>query len=214
MLANKTLIDLAPLQVYSSALTFAPEKSVIKQMFKNSIPGWVKRLSNVHSNWTAQIQMLEGHTPSVTAAVFSPDGSRLTSVSRDGTMQLWDATTGEILQTTQTLDLSWHVAFSLDGKKLASSDSTTFQLWDTVMGEVQLQHTFISLGTITALTLSPDSKKIILSLNDGTIQFWDTVTGKMTQILNGHKSAINDITLSLNGRLLASASRSDEHARL
>jgi WD40 repeat protein len=38
---------------------------------------------------------LTGHTLALTGAAWSPDNTRLLTISRDGTARVWDATTGE-----------------------------------------------------------------------------------------------------------------------
>ena len=77
-------------------------------------------------------------TPAASTSVaFSPDGKRLASASRDGTVKVWDAATGQ-----ETLTLKGHtgrvrsVAFSPDGKRLASaSDDRTVKVWDAATGQ-------------------------------------------------------------------------------
>ncbi|HRS14606.1 MAG TPA: WD40 repeat domain-containing protein, partial [Candidatus Bipolaricaulis sp.] len=68
----------------------------------------------------------------VRSVAFSPDGTVLASGSDDGTIKLWDVTSGTGLRT-----LTGHtypvnsVAFSPDGKTLASgSNDGTVLLWD------------------------------------------------------------------------------------
>jgi len=57
-------------------------------------------------------------------------------VSNDETVRLWGAATGAALQTLEChTDLVMAVAFSLDGKQLASaSDDQTVRLWNTATG--------------------------------------------------------------------------------
>jgi WD40 repeat protein len=67
------------------------------------------------------LRTLAGNSGSVTRAAFSPDGSRLATASKDGTVRIWDPRTGE-----QQLDLHGHaghvtsITFSPDGSRLAS----------------------------------------------------------------------------------------------
>ncbi|PVH68624.1 HET-domain-containing protein [Cadophora sp. DSE1049] len=107
-LYNRSIIEQAPLQVYCSALVFAPEKSIVREMFKECIPSWIQRTPKVETRWNAMLQTLEGHTNAVTSVAFSPDGMQIVSGSYDQT-QLLPALEGHTDWVTS-------VAFTRDGK--------------------------------------------------------------------------------------------------
>lgn len=77
ILYNRSIIEKAPLQVYASALMFSPKISLIRRQFLSQGPMWIKRWPDVEENWSPTLQTLEGHSGSVQAVAFSPDGRRL-----------------------------------------------------------------------------------------------------------------------------------------
>src|SRR5271154_228630 len=87
-LYNRSIIEEAPLQIYCSALIFAPEVSIIRGQFKDQIPHWIYRLPKVERVWSSLGLALGGHTNEVSSAVFSPDGSKLASASYDRTVRV------------------------------------------------------------------------------------------------------------------------------
>src|SRR5947207_12366712 len=130
VLANRYIVDIAPLQIYSSAMVFAPQKSMVKEIY-SQIPGWLKRFPITPAMWSPELQKLEGHTGWVNAVAFSQDGSLLASASDDETVRLWNPATGQEVQMLRG-HTGWinAVTFSQDGSLLASaSDDRTVRLW-------------------------------------------------------------------------------------
>ncbi|KAF2800997.1 hypothetical protein K505DRAFT_227576 [Melanomma pulvis-pyrius CBS 109.77] len=85
-------------------LAQCPERSLIRSCFKEEEPKWIPIKPVIGDQWSACLQTLEGHSDSVRSVAFSHDSARLTSASYDRTVKIWDASSGECLQT---LDMGW-----------------------------------------------------------------------------------------------------------
>jgi WD40 repeat protein len=131
VLANRFIGDIAPRQLYSSAIVFAQQTSVVRKFVAKYQHG----LSNAPITpvkWGLELQKLEGHDSDVNAVAFSHDGSLLASASGDRTGRLWNPTTGQDVQALKG-HTEWvnAVAFSHDGSLLASaSGDWTVRLWN------------------------------------------------------------------------------------
>ena len=135
-LSFRSTIEIAPLQIYISALFFAPEMSLVRMKYKSLIPHWITGVTKAQKDWSPLLQTLEGHFCLVEAVVFSPDGKLIASGSNDNTVRLWDSSTEAALQT-----LKGHsgfvtaVMFSPDSKLVASTSwDTTIRLWNSSIG--------------------------------------------------------------------------------
>ncbi|KAF8535469.1 hypothetical protein BDD12DRAFT_892769 [Trichophaea hybrida] len=214
VLNARSVIEIAPLQIYCSALVFSPGRSRIRRQCWDQSPLWIKKTPVVPAYWNPSLQTLEGHSGPVWAVEFSSDSQLLASASDDNTVRLWDPSTGASRGTLEGHSGEvWAVAFSSDSQLLASaSNDNTVRLWDPSTGASRGTLEGHS-GSVWAVAFSSDSQLLASASSDNTIRLWDPSTGASRGTLKGHSGSVWAVVFSSDSQLLASASN-DNTVRL
>lgn len=131
---------------------------------------------------------LAGHTNALTAAVFSPDGTRAVTTSRDNTAKLWSAASGSLLASFAPPSTKgvYSAAFSSDGTRafVATHGSKAVEVSDIV--EQRRISSFAQPNAfISTIAFSMDGARILTLSADLTAMILDRDTGKVLTSLEG-----------------------------
>jgi pimeloyl-ACP methyl ester carboxylesterase len=137
-----------------------------------------------------RLQTLSGHSDRVTALAFSGDGVYVASSSLDETIKLWDVKSGQETCTFSTYEVGMnHIAFSLDGRLLASADA----IWDVESKQVLCT---LERGRQipVSVAFSSDGATLAVAFFNRAIKLWDVASG---QVLRTFEEQADPDTLSI-----------------
>jgi WD domain, G-beta repeat len=99
----------------------------------------------------------------------------------------------------------YSVAFSPDGKTLATGSGSDVRLWETATGK-EIRTLAGEQRVVLSVAFSPDGMTLASGSTDRAIRLWETASGKEIRKLAEHRGYVYSVAFSPDGKTLASAS--------
>jgi WD40 repeat protein/uncharacterized protein YjbI with pentapeptide repeats/PAS domain-containing protein len=147
-----------------------------------------------------------GHADWVWSVAWSPNSLHVVSGARDGSIKVWDRTTGVLICAMKNAGFTiWSVDWSPDGRLIASGgDNGTITVWDPTSGRVTTTIDNAHTGAVWSVAWSPDGDKLASGGMDGAVKVWNAATGQDVSTFNSEYFAGNwSVDWSPDGRHIA-----------
>jgi WD40 repeat protein len=197
--------------------TVQAESALRQALFRWRGRGAAPSLAREGAPRSLPVRELKGHTDDVMSVAFSPDGSRLLSVSCDRTARLWNVANG-----TEQLVLRDHRAslsvgvFSRDGHAIVTAggnpcitktdrtdpNDTDVRVWDADTGQVTARLSG-SPNLLVSAAFNADRSEVAAGGIDGQLLTWTLATRAM-RVVGAPSQGLQSIEYSPDGSQLAS----------
>ncbi|CAG8934791.1 unnamed protein product [Penicillium salamii] len=181
MLHCRSTIEVAPLQIYRSALIYCPYESMVRKQYGHLISGW-STLASMDTNWSPLLQTLQDSgSCGIIDVALSSDG-KLVASSKGS---VWDTDTGTLLKTFDTNGKGYAVTFSHgENHVMIFSLFGEVEVWDVPTGslvqKIENRHSFDwSDVSRDQRSITPDKSRAAYYLR-GKIVVSDTREGRVT----------------------------------
>lgn len=157
------------------------------------------------------INKMTGHSAEIISLDISADGNRAVSVSKDGTLRVWDLGSDRISEQEGHMDLILDIVLNPNGDMIATaSKDGTIGIWDTK--SIFCFNKLIGhKDEVTAISITPDGSRIISGGGsdypgaDSSIYLWDFNTYKIHNLLESNLEAVDSFVLTPDGRFVISS---------
>lgn len=184
-----------------------------------------------------EVALMKAHSRSLQGVALSPDGLSVASASDGpivcspvggflgfgrgwacwpdhGVVRLFDVETG---RETASLEHEWtahSVAFSPDGRTLASGGGGAAKLWGLATGQARtLTEAGVDLD-VYSVTFSPDGRTLAIAVGSrdfqgdyGEVRLWDVGAGRVRAVMKADAGKIRSLAFAPDGRSLVAGSR-------
>jgi len=178
----------------------------------------------------AEPLVLRGHGASIQAVAYDPKGGEMATATDNGTVWLWDVSSGEVSTMVGHIGQVSSLDFSPDGQWLATGGlDRKIGLWNmfAIVGTNHVSEPSIFYNLefgVTAVVFSQDGNQLVVGGDDNAVRILNVpklLSAKaqsdpeeiIAYTLRGHTDRISSVAISSDGHWLASGSR-DGTARI
>jgi WD40 repeat protein len=123
------------------------------------------------------------HSAEVMGTAFSPDGSQLAAIAKDGAVNVWACSTGQqFLHVDHDGEHPVALAISGDGRWLATAGTTNVCVWDAA--NAQQVHQFPVEAATEYLRFTPDNAFVAAGSRDERARIWSLTDGAETACIS------------------------------
>ncbi|MGV7223865.1 MAG: caspase family protein [Nitrospinales bacterium] len=166
-----------------------------------------------------------GHSDQTTSALFIPNSGYVASASLDGSVKIWESSTGREIKTLKESEIQKKVwirkgrehepnlterlnalAVSPDGNYLVSGGIFgNVTIWDISTGsKIKSLRPIFRNKPINAIAFSGKGDKFVTGSENGIIRIWDFKSRSITNSYKKHSTQINSVAMDANGLFILS----------
>ncbi|KAG8453786.1 hypothetical protein GDO86_000422 [Hymenochirus boettgeri] len=140
--------------------------ALLNQCLQSSIPVFVPSFTCLLPPGGLQYNTISGHTDSITAIEASHTGLHAVTASKDGTLKMWDLTTGKATYTLHGVGRNIDsITLFMQNKIVAVTEDHSFQIWDLASRKViYSEHDTLDVPLLT----SAMDGQLLLACFDGS----------------------------------------------
>ncbi|KAG9326723.1 hypothetical protein KVV02_002919 [Mortierella alpina] len=161
------------------------------------------QLRNLESGaYCGVLSGVEHRDNAVSSIAYSPNGGQIVSCSKDCSVKIWDAGTGDRLHLFSNNSKYARIrlfACSPTAEQFATviSIDETITLWDVEVGTFRILQGHSK--PISSIAYSPTGEEIASASRDMTIRLWNTTSGACRFVLSGYDTGAIQVLYSPNG---------------
>jgi RNA polymerase sigma factor (sigma-70 family) len=156
------------------------------------------------------LRRFSGHEGGVVAFALSPDARRMVSTcwaNKDGNVRVWEVGTGkELFQLTGHPKRVFSVAWSADGKRIATGCENQVRLFDAEAGKELIKPLTVPLGFIYNVALTPKGDRVVVCGTEKKVFVFDLDTGKEVSQNQDSDNVVRGLAMMPDGKSYACSS--------